>query len=82
MQTMYKKPISVLHAIYQVPLFKANPDSHGSYILHLVNWFTTARYSLLNLATSDDITSGLPDDITMTMVTLTMGHGQMHLWVT
>jgi len=43
-----------------------------------------------------DVTSGLPEDITVTMVTLTMGHGQMvtsglldditkqvhHIWVT
>jgi len=31
---------------------------------------------------TDNVTSGLPDDITMMTVTLTMGHRQMNLWVT
>jgi len=53
-----------------------------TYIHHLIDWAITIGYGPSKLMMTDDVTSGLPDDITMTVVTLTMGHGQMHLWVT
>jgi len=54
--------------------------SHYIYIHHLIGWASTVWYCP-PARMVDDITSRLPDDGTMTMVTLTMGHGQMHLWV-
>jgi len=70
--------------------FKANPDSHSTvyphspmvlyvsiiYLIGCHHWVCTS-----SLAMTDDITSRLPDDLTMMTVTLTTGHGQTHLWV-
>ncbi len=49
----------------------------GSWLPSDPHWWTNPAWNLV--PDGCDITSGLLDDITMTMVTLAMGHGQMSL---
>jgi len=84
-----KKPIPVLHAIYQAATISKQTQTHMVpsmpmvlyvSIIYLIGCHHWAH--MASPAMTDDVTSGLPDDITMTTVTLTMGHRQMHLQVT